>query len=391
MAPKRTFPGVAGPGARSALAVEKGGLLWVSSLAPRPGPNGIPAQDIVAQTQDIFAQLDTVLRWAGASPRDVVKTLDYIVPAALPDYRSTAEVRRTFFGDYFPAATGVIMEALPQKGVLISVEVVVSTGGGERQETFPQDERSRRLTFRAGVAKGGVLWLSGATGRRREPSGAEVYPPDLVEQATTIYETHQHILEELGFSYAEVVKTVDYLTADALPDYRATAQVRRHYLGKAFPASTGIVVNRLLRPEALLEVDMVAVKGHREEVNPGWDRYRELTFVPAVLVDGLLFLSGFGAIHPQRNEVVGVGNLALQAEQCYTLVAMVVEEAGGSLEDVVKVVEYLTPSALRERERLEEVRRQFLPDGGYALSQPVVQRLLRPEMLIEVEAVAVLG
>ncbi|MFN3974667.1 MAG: RidA family protein [Dehalococcoidia bacterium] len=391
MATKRTFPGVATSGARASLAVEKAGLLWTSSLTPQGEPDGTPPHDIVAQTQDIFSQMDAILHWAGATPRDVVKTVDYIVPASLPNYPATAQVRRAFFGDYFPAATGVVMEALPQRGALISVEVVVSTDGDERRETSLQDERSRSLTFRAGVEKGGILWLSGATGRRHDPSSAELYPPDLVEQAAAIYEKHQRVLAELGFSYAHVVKTVDYLTTDALPAYRATAQVRRQYLGKAFPASTGVVVNRLLRPEALLEVDMVAVKGHREEVNPGWDRYRELTFVPAVLVDGLLFLSGFGAIHPKSNEVVGVGNLGIQAEQCYTLVAMVLEEAGGSLEDVVKVVEYLSPSALKERERLEEVRRQFLPDGGYALSQPVVQRLLRPEMLIEVEAVAVLG
>lgn len=390
MAQKRVFPGVSAPGSRSALVVEKGGLVWVSAISPRLSPHDAPGPDIVAQTQDIFAQLDAALRWAGASRQDVVKTVDYIVPAALPTYRSTAEVRRAYFGEHFPAATGVVMEALPIPNALICVEAVACIIPGVRRATVPTDEHSRRLTFRAGVEKGGVAWFSGTTGRRRDSSGGEVYPPDLMEQAAAIYEKHQQALEELGFSFTQVVKTVDYLTADALPNYRATAGVRRHYLGKAFPASTGVVVHRLLRQEALLEVDMVAVKGHREEVNPGWDRYRELTFSPGVLVEGFLFLSGMGAIHPKSNEVVGVGNLAVQAEQCYTLVAMVVEEAGGSLEDVVKVVEYLTPSALGERELLEEVRRQFLPDGGYALSQPVVQRLLRPEMLLEVEAVAVL-
>ncbi|GBD11210.1 Putative aminoacrylate peracid reductase RutC [bacterium HR23] len=390
MARKRAFPGVSAPGARSALAVEKGGLVWVSALYPRPTPEVSPPTDISAQMQDIFAQLDAVVRWAGASRADVVKTVDYVIPSALPTYRATAEVRRDYFGEDFPASTGIVMEGLLQPEALVGVEAVLSVAPGPRRATVPADERSRRLTFRAGVEKGGILWLSGATGRRRDPSGSEVYPPDLLEQADAIYTRHHLALEEMGYSFAQVVKTVNYLTADALPAYRHTAQVRRHYLKGPFPAATGVVVNRLLHSQALLEVDLVAVKGKREEVNPGWDRYRELTFAPGVLAEGMLFLSGMGAIHPQRNEVVGVGNLALQAEQCYTLVAMVVEEAGGSLEDVVKVVEYLTPSALRERERLEEVRRQFLPDGGYALAQPVVQRLLRPEMLIEVEAVAIL-
>jgi enamine deaminase RidA (YjgF/YER057c/UK114 family) len=375
------------------LGVEKGGLLWMECLsATAQGPEAHPTQDVGEQMRDILDQLDRLLRRAGGSPQDVMKTVDFLLPVGLPAYRATADVRRTYFQGHFPASTGILMEALPQEGALMGVDVVAHIGPGERRETVPADERARRLTFRAGVEKDGILWLSGTTGRRFDPAaGAEVYPADLATQVEVIYEKQRQVLQELGYSYADVVKTVDYFTAAALPIYRQTAETRRRFFGTTFPVSTGVGVNRLLRPEALIEIDMVAVKGPREVINPGWEHYRRRTYVPAIRVNNLLFMSGFAAQDPVRNEIVGVGDLAAQAEQAYLQVATVVEAAGGTLADVVKVVEYLAPAALQQRERLEPVRQRFLQEGEYALSQPVVQRLVQREMLIEVEAVAVLG
>ena len=41
--------------------------------------------------------------------------------------------------------------------------------------------------------------------------------------------------------------------------YRGTADVRREYFRNGFPAATGIVVKELLRPDALIEIDAIAV------------------------------------------------------------------------------------------------------------------------------------
>ena len=396
MAAKRVFQSSPSGGGRSAgpaLGVEKNGLLWLAGLTAATGPSEEHAEPNTGdQMRDILGQADHLLRLAGVGPQDVVKTVDFLLPSGLPTYRGTGEARRDYFQESFPASTGILMEGLPQQGAMVSVDVVAHVGTGQRRETVPTDERSKRLTFQAAVEKGGILWVSGTTGRRVDMDvGVEVYPAELTAQVQIVYEKQLQALQEMDYSYDDVVKTVDYLTAAALPNYRQTAELRRNIFGNTLPVSTGIVVNRLLRPEALVEIDMVAVKGKREVVNPGWDRYQRLTYVPGILVNNLLFMSGFGALDPVRNEFVGAGDLVAQTEQTYLLVAAVVEAAGGSMADVVKVVEYLAPAALGESERVATVRRQFLPDDGYALSQTVVQGLLRPEMLIEVEAIAVLG
>ena len=386
MAPKRILT------AGRALAVEKGGTLWVAGLAPAGPPQERIPQDVGAQLRDILGQLDQLLLQAGGGPQDVVKTVDYLIPPGLPEYRATAEVRRDYFQGRFPASTGILMEGLLQQDAMIEVDVVAHLGPGQRRETVPADERASRLTFRAAVEKGGLLWVSGTTGRRYDPrAGAEVYPADLTDQVQIVYEKQLQALQELDYSYADVVKMVTYLSPAGLATHRHVDDVRRSFFGDRFPVSTAVVVNRLLRPEAMVEIDMVAAKGLREVVDPGWDRYRNLTYSPAIKVGNMLFMSGFAALDPMRNEIVGDGDLAAQAEQAYLLVAGAVEAAGGSLADVVKVVEYHVPATQDQTDRVAAVRRQFLQDGGYALTQIVVQALARPEMLIEVEAVAVLG
>lgn len=79
---------------------------------------------IVEQTRDAYARLEKSLKAAGAGFADVVKTTEFITPAGLKDYRGTADVRRQIFDAPYPAATGVICEALPDTGSQILVEAV---------------------------------------------------------------------------------------------------------------------------------------------------------------------------------------------------------------------------------------------------------------------------
>ena len=67
------------------------------------------------------------------------------------------------------------------------------------------------------------------------------------------------ILEMAGGSLDDVIKTVDYITPQAVPEYPETADIRRKYFKGNYPAATGIVVNRLLHKDWLIEVEALAV------------------------------------------------------------------------------------------------------------------------------------
>src|SRR3569623_1257413 len=111
-------------GVQLEIATSRGGspVVCVSAEAD-------PAQEgVVAQCRDRYARLGAKLTEAGASFASVVKTTEYIVPAALKDYRGTADVRRDVFAVPYPAATGVICERLGHPGAMIAVEATALTG-----------------------------------------------------------------------------------------------------------------------------------------------------------------------------------------------------------------------------------------------------------------------
>jgi len=57
---------------------------------------------------------------------------------------------------------------------------------------------------------------------------------------------------------ADIVKTTHYLTRAA--DIPAYAQVRARYLGDERPASMLLVIPQLVRPEFLVEIEVIAAK-----------------------------------------------------------------------------------------------------------------------------------
>ena len=86
--------------------------------------------DVLGQTRVILTKLKTLLEVAGGSLADVVKTTDYIM--SRENYRATADLRREFFGNRFPAATGVVVKELLGRGVLIEIDAVAILPPRER-------------------------------------------------------------------------------------------------------------------------------------------------------------------------------------------------------------------------------------------------------------------
>jgi len=82
--------------------------------------------------------------------------------------------------------------------------------------------------------------------------------PDITGQAEAAWAHIVALLEKAGMTIADVVKVTQYLVrAEDIPAY---AKVRARVLGAARPASTLLVVPALVRPDLLLEVEVVAAK-----------------------------------------------------------------------------------------------------------------------------------
>ncbi|MCU0531678.1 MAG: Rid family hydrolase [Syntrophales bacterium] len=113
-----------------------------------------------------------------------------------------------------------------------------------------------RYTYSAAVRKGPFLFISGVIAR--DPATGEITGKgDIVAQADFIYRKIEKILADAGGTFDDVVKTTDYITT--LERYGETAAVRRTYFRNGFPAATGVVVKALVSPEALIEIDAIAI------------------------------------------------------------------------------------------------------------------------------------
>ena len=109
----------------------------------------------------------------------------------------------------------------------------------------------------------------------------------------------------------------------------------------------------------------------------------------AVVANGVVYLRGQVGQDLDTSESVGIGDVEAQAEQAMANIELLLDEAGGTLADIVKVVVYLTD--IRYREPVYRVTGRWLK-GVYPVSTGiVVSALARPEWLVEIDATAVLS
>ena len=108
----------------------------------------------------------------------------------------------------------------------------------------------------------------------------------------------------------------------------------------------------------------------------------------AARAGNLLFVAGQVA-KDRNDELVGPGDIEAQARQVYRNLEAVLEEAGGSLADIVKMTTFLTHYDYLEGYRA--VRNEFFSDPMPPNTLVFCESLAMPEFLIEVEAMAVLG
>lgn len=112
-------PAAIGPYSQATVA---GGFLFTAGQIPLdPKSMEIVAGDVVPQTQQVMANLAEVLKQAGVTWKDVVKTTVFLQDMA--DFPRFNEVYAAVLGDARPARSTVQVAALP-RGVSVEVELI---------------------------------------------------------------------------------------------------------------------------------------------------------------------------------------------------------------------------------------------------------------------------
>ncbi len=108
------------------LAVQAGNLLYLSGqLGINPDTDSFAGEDIIAQTEQVFKNINMVLTEAGATLRDVVKVDVFL--KNMHDFAKMNEVYKKVFdnaltGAPYPARCTIEASALP-KGALVEIAV----------------------------------------------------------------------------------------------------------------------------------------------------------------------------------------------------------------------------------------------------------------------------
>jgi len=100
-----------------------------------------------------------------------------------------------------------------------------------------------------------------------------------------------------------------------------------------------------------------------------------------------LYIAGQIAQDVDGNQV-GQADIEAQVRQVYENLKNIVQEAGGTLQNIVKMTTFLTHYSYIETYR--SVRNQYFPEPCPPNTLLIIESLALPDYMIEVEAVAVL-
>ncbi len=341
--------------------------------------------DYRMHVESAFSSVVRRLQQAGATVNDVVKMRAFVKNLAPDLYGPLAEVRRqTFPEGSWPASTVAGVQALALDSLLVEVEVVAVVAEDGVDLSIERFAPSNGFSGAVAATAHGVttVYISGQVG---EGEG-------LTAQTGSVWARIGQRLEEAGASHADLVKTniyiVDLDPASDLPAYRAGIPAVVSNLEQK-PASTLLGIPALASDRFLVEVDAVAVVGaHGEAVEREFiDPMGSFTQVVTTRGSGpkTVYLSG---------QVGRPGDsLSAQATQVYTNLSRRLEEAGGSLADLLKATVYIRGYREEDRQVLGPIRvAHGFTDGTAPASTLLgIQSLYSSDAAIEVEGVAVIG
>jgi enamine deaminase RidA (YjgF/YER057c/UK114 family) len=93
-----------------------------------------------------------------------------------------------------------------------------------------------------------------------------------------------------------------------------------------------------------------------------------------------------GQVALEDGKVVGIGDPAVQARQCFDNITAALAEAGASLRDIVSLRCFLTDKSAYQG--YAEVKAMLFQKESPASTTVIINALLIPDLLMEVEAVA---
>ncbi|MFE3280268.1 RidA family protein [Nocardia sp. NPDC059239] len=227
-----------------------------------------------------------------------------------------------------------------------------------------------RYSYSLGVARDGHAWLSGNTASEFDPETKHmVVRGSMGDQAKTAYAKIRTLLEAEGLDPSQVTHIVENVTAEALPLYPEVAAVRQELFGEHNPVVNTVVVQRLLRHGAFIEVEITVDSAHSTSEG------------------GIVYLPTLLPLDPPGHAVTS-GDLEQQAESVYKQAFEMLKALGLGVDSIAKTIEFSTPATLDDYTGIDTVRAAALGPVYPASTGIVMPRLAHEDALIAVNITA---
>jgi enamine deaminase RidA (YjgF/YER057c/UK114 family) len=255
----------------------------------------------------------------------------------------------------------------------------VNVASGRQLEKLAHYSRALRV--------GDTVLQSGTTAIDRE--GVVRGEGDVARQVETIMTIAEWSMGKASGALRDVVRSRIYVTDASLADQAARTLAR--YFRDARPAATLVQVTRLARPGQLIEIEVEAVDGagaKAQRISSGRSIEEQYAYSRAVRMGDRVFIAGSTSLNA-RGVVEAPGDMYRQTRRIMDTIFTALEQAGGTPGDLVYTKTFLTD--LAKTADYTRAWLEALGDVRPASTLLGIPALLRPEMLIEIEAEAIIG
>ena len=240
-------------------------------------------------------------------------------------------------------------------------------------------------TFSLGLVDGDSVINSGHSGSAFDPElGKAGIKGGMGEQAMTAYAKQEAILAAAGKSFSDVTRVVENISIAGLPYYNEAQEVRKKIFGDHQPTVVTVIVDRLVRRQAFIEVEVEAEpNGGTALLTGDDDTWRRNTIRTGH--DGSVFLPTLLPIDA-KGEIVAEGDIVGQYFYCLERAGELLEQAGLSLSNLVQTIDYSTPATRERYPKIGRPRKDLLGPVYPGAAGILMSELHAPGVLCAIDA-----
>ena len=362
--------------------------------------------DIETQTRNIMEFMGRVLREGGADFSDVVKqNIYYVVDEQSPPpdeiVRRIGQVQTEYLSAPGPVTTATPVAGLAFEGLLLEIDAFAAVGS-DREPLAPDNhwDWNGPAPHVQGWRVGDWVFVGGQ--RSLDRDGQLRDPGDIAAQTRNCFEAMQRVLAAAGTDMGSLARLNTYYQYDgsgrAVTEFwEKLTKARMEFLPDPGPAGTGLRVSGFPLEGELLQIEGIAYLGEpRTRVMPAnhWDWSMPVPFSQAWRIGNVVFCGGQISADTS-GRTVGAHDIETQTKNVFESLTRVLAEAGAEMSDVMKLNTYYQydgtgTDVTAYWEKMTSVRRNYFPPEGASATAVRVDGYAFEDLLIEVEAIAVI-